>query len=122
METLAVVISPMGSERAEATEWFDAIATASSTTPYPFDLAIAEGPKIYMTAVICFFDSSKGTPKPDDSIYDKFVPWLKKAGGERTWYTLETHGPSTFPAGANLTLEGYWGGIQILRQKRIAQR
>jgi len=88
----------------------------------PFDLVVAEGGKLYMTVLICFFDSSKGTPKPEGSIHDQFLPWLKAAAGGRTWYTQETYGPKTYPPGTNLTLEGYWGGIQILRQKRIAKQ
>jgi len=71
--------------------------------------------------MICFLDSSKGTPKPPDgSIGNEFLPWLKTAAGGRTWYTEETYGPQTYPPGTNLTLQGYFGGIQILRQKRIA--
>jgi hypothetical protein len=120
IEALAVVISPTTGERAEAIEWFDAIASAISPPPCSFDLVIAEGPKIYMTAVICFFDSSNGTPKPEGSIHDHFLPWLKAAAGNRTWYTQEAYGPQTYPPGTILKLEGYFAGIQILRHKRIA--
>jgi hypothetical protein len=119
IEALAVVISPTTGERAEAIEWFDAIASSTSFPLCSFDLVVAEGPKIYMTAVICFFDSSNGTPKPEGSIHDNFLPWLKAAAGDRTWYTQEAYGPQTYPPGTILKLEGYFGGIQILRHKRI---
>jgi hypothetical protein len=121
IEALALVISPMTGERAEAIEWFDAIASSSATPPYPFDLVVAEGPKIHKTTLICVFDSSKGTPKPPDaSTREQFLAWLKTAAGGRTWYTQEAYGPQTYPPGTNLKLEGYFGGIQILRQKRMA--
>ena len=120
VETVAVVISPNTGERAEAMTLFDAIERAGKSSPLPFDLVVAEGPKLYMTVLICFFDSSKGTPKPKGSIYDGFVPWLKTAAAPHTWYALESYGPTTYPPGTHLSLEGYWGGIQILRHKRIS--
>jgi hypothetical protein len=119
VETYAVVISPNAGERAEAMALFDAIECSGKSSPHPFDLVVAEGPKLYMTVLICFFDSSKGAPRPNGSIHDRFVPWLKTAAAPHTWYALESYGPTTYPPGTNLSLEGYWGGIQILRHKKI---
>jgi hypothetical protein len=72
--------------------------------------------------LICFFDSSKGTPKPPEGAIDgQFLPWMEKAGGgDRWWSDRESYGRKTYPPGTDLKLEGYFGGIQILRRTRIA--
>ena len=122
IEALAMVFSSFTGERARAIEWFDAITSFKELPPYALDLIVAEGPKIYQTVLICFFDSSKGTPKPPEgAISDKFLPWMEKAGGGDQWWSdRESYGPKTYPPGTDLKLEGFFGGIQILRHKRMA--
>jgi hypothetical protein len=121
IEALALVMLSFTGERTKAVKWFDAITSSNATPPFPFDLVVAEGPKIEGTVLICFFDSSKGTPKPPDaSIRGEFLPWLETAAGGRGWSDYETYGPKYYPPGTDLKLQGYFGGIQILRQKRIA--
>jgi len=124
IEALALVFSSFTGEQTKAIEWFDAITSFKEPPPYAFDLVVAEGPKIYKTVLICFFDSSKGTPKPPpDSFRDQFLPWMERAGGGNSWWSdQESYGPQTYPPGTNLKLEGYFGGIQILRQKRIGKQ
>ena len=124
VDVYALVISPTTGERVEATEWFDAIASSSVSPPYPFDLVVAEGPKVNKTVLICFFDSSKrGSPKPlkviEGSIHGQFLPWLKAAGGAAIGTILSSTGPDTYKPG-DLKLEKYFGGIRILRQKGIS--
>ena len=121
VEALALVLASFSGERDLAIQLFDAITSSNEPPPpYPFDLVVAEGPNIYKTQMICFFDSSKGTPRPPDgSIERECLPWLERAADGDWWHEKETHGPKIYPPGTVLRPEGYFGGIQILRQKRI---